>query len=70
MKATHSCLHVNLNIQVSGTIIRGTLNTPKHGWKTSSKQTVNTGKHSSKLKASSTKGHDPVSPEPDLGQEQ
>ena len=37
MKATHSCLHVNLNIQVSGTIIRGTLNTPKHGWKTSSK---------------------------------
>jgi hypothetical protein len=33
-----------------GTVIRGTPNTPKHGWKTSSKQTVKTGKHSSKLK--------------------
>jgi hypothetical protein len=37
-------------IKVSGTVIRGTPNTPKHGWKTSSKQTVKTGKHSSKLK--------------------
>jgi hypothetical protein len=35
---------------LSGTIIRGIPNTPKHGWKTSSKQTVKAGKHSSKLK--------------------
>jgi hypothetical protein len=35
---------------LSGTIIRSTSNTPKHGWKTSSKQTVKAGKHSSKLK--------------------
>jgi hypothetical protein len=55
---------------LSGTVIRGTPNTPKHGWKTSSKQTVNTGKHNSKLKASSTKGRDLISPEPGLGQEQ
>jgi hypothetical protein len=33
-----------------GTVIRGTPNTPKHVWKTSSKQTVKTGKYSSKLK--------------------
>jgi hypothetical protein len=39
-----------LLLAVSGTVIRGTPNTPKHGWKTSSKQTVKTGKHSSKLK--------------------
>jgi hypothetical protein len=37
-------------IYMSGTIIRGTPNTLKHGWKTSSKQTVKTGKHNSKLK--------------------
>jgi hypothetical protein len=30
-----------------GTIIRGTPNIPKHGWKTSSEQTVKTDKHSS-----------------------
>jgi hypothetical protein len=35
---------------LSGTVIRGTPNTPKHGWKTSSKRIVKTGKHSSKLK--------------------
>jgi hypothetical protein len=35
---------------LSGTVIRGTPNTPKHGWKTSSKQTIKTGKHNSKLK--------------------
>jgi hypothetical protein len=35
---------------LSGTVIRGTPNTPKHGWKTSSKQTVKTDKHNSKLK--------------------
>jgi hypothetical protein len=35
---------------LSGTVIRGTLNTPKHGWKTSSKQTVKAGKHGAKLK--------------------
>jgi hypothetical protein len=32
---------------LSGTVIRGTLNTPKHGWKTSSEQTVNADKHGS-----------------------
>jgi hypothetical protein len=37
-------------LNLSGTVIRGTPNTPKHGWKTSSKQMVKTGKHSSKLK--------------------
>jgi hypothetical protein len=35
---------------LSGTVIRGTPNTPKHGWKTSSKHTIKAGKHSSKLK--------------------
>jgi hypothetical protein len=35
---------------LSGTVIRGTPNSPKHGWKTSSKQTVKTGKRGSKLK--------------------
>jgi hypothetical protein len=35
---------------LSGTVIRGTPNTPKHGWKTPSKQTVKTGKRGSKLK--------------------
>jgi hypothetical protein len=35
---------------LSGTVIRGTPNTPKHGWKTSSKQTIKTGKRGSKLK--------------------
>jgi hypothetical protein len=35
---------------VSGVVSRGTPNTPKHGWKTSSKQTVKTSKHGSKLK--------------------
>jgi hypothetical protein len=35
---------------LSGTVIRGTANTPKHGWKTSSKQTIKTGKRVSKLK--------------------
>jgi hypothetical protein len=35
---------------LSGTVIRGTPNTPKHGWKTSSKQTEKAGKHSAKLK--------------------
>jgi hypothetical protein len=34
---------------LSGTAIRGTPNTPKHGWKTSSKQTVKIGKNGSKL---------------------
>jgi hypothetical protein len=37
-------------LRVSGTVIRGTPNTPNLGWKTSSKQTVMTSKHSSKLK--------------------
>jgi hypothetical protein len=32
---------------LSGTIIRGTPNTSKHGWKTSSEQTVKTDKHGS-----------------------
>jgi hypothetical protein len=36
-----------LNWFVSGTIIRGTPNTPKHGWKTSSEQTVKTDRHGS-----------------------
>jgi hypothetical protein len=35
---------------LSGTVIRGTPNTPKHGWNTSSKQIVKTGKRGSKLK--------------------
>jgi hypothetical protein len=35
---------------LSGTIIRGTPNTPKHGWKTSLKQTVKAGKNDSRLK--------------------
>jgi hypothetical protein len=35
---------------VSGTVIRGTPNTPKHSWKTSSRQTVKAGKHDAKLK--------------------
>jgi hypothetical protein len=35
---------------MSGTVIRGTPNTPKHSWKTSSKQTVKAGKHSARLK--------------------
>jgi hypothetical protein len=35
---------------LSGTVIRGTPNTPKHSWKTSSKQTVKAGKHGAKLK--------------------
>jgi hypothetical protein len=30
-----------------GTVIRGTSNTPKHGWKTSSEQTIKTDKHGS-----------------------
>jgi hypothetical protein len=30
-----------------GTVIRGTPNTPKHGWKTSSEQTIKTDKHGS-----------------------
>ena len=32
---------------LSGTVIRGTPNTPKHGWKTSSEQIVETDKHGS-----------------------
>jgi hypothetical protein len=32
---------------MSGTVIRGTPNTPKHGWKTSSEQTVKDDKHGS-----------------------
>jgi hypothetical protein len=32
---------------LSGTVIRGSPNTPKHGWKTSSEQTVKTDKHGS-----------------------
>jgi hypothetical protein len=32
---------------MSGTVIRGTPITPKHGWKTSSEQTVKTYKHGS-----------------------
>ena len=32
---------------LSGTVIRGTSNTPKHGWKTSSEQTIKTDKHGS-----------------------
>jgi hypothetical protein len=35
---------------MSGTVIRGTPNSPKHGWKASSKQTVKAGKHSAKSK--------------------
>jgi hypothetical protein len=35
---------------LSGTVIRGTPDTPKHGWKTSLKQTIKAGKNSSKLK--------------------
>jgi hypothetical protein len=46
----NSCTHDFAYPVMSGTVIRGTPNTPKHGWKTSSKQTVKTGKHSSKLK--------------------
>jgi hypothetical protein len=35
---------------LSGTIIRGTPNTPKHGWKISLKQIVKAGKNGSRLK--------------------
>jgi hypothetical protein len=35
---------------ISSTVIRGNPNTPKHGWKTFSKQTVKTSKRGSKLK--------------------
>jgi hypothetical protein len=35
---------------LSGTVIRGTPNTLKHSWKTSSRQTVKAGKHDAKLK--------------------
>jgi hypothetical protein len=43
-------LHSAEVVPLSGTVIRGTPNTPKHSWKTSSKQTVKTGKSGSKLK--------------------
>jgi hypothetical protein len=35
------------SLTVSGTVIRGTPNAPKHGWKTSSEQTTKTDKHDS-----------------------
>jgi hypothetical protein len=53
--------------RVSGTIIRGTPNTPKHGWKTSLKQTVKTGKHSSKLKPHLPRGAISSRPSPASG---
>jgi hypothetical protein len=55
---------------MSGTIIRGTPNTPKHGWKTSLKANWKGSQERLKVKASSTKGRDLASPEPSLGQEQ
>jgi hypothetical protein len=53
---------IRLNLQASvytpfearglllGTVIRGTPNTPKHSWKTSSRQTIKAGKRDAKLK--------------------
>jgi hypothetical protein len=38
-----------IRLRLSGTVIRGTPDSPNHGWKTSSKQTIKTGKHSSKI---------------------
>jgi hypothetical protein len=46
----YSTVKVLLGSPLSGTVIRGTPNTPKHGRKISSKQTVKAGKHSAKLK--------------------
>jgi hypothetical protein len=63
---------------LSGTVIRGTPNTPKNGWKTSSEQTVKTDKARFKVevpdgltprsRASSGSGRTLCSPEAKLGQ--
>jgi hypothetical protein len=34
-------LRSSLRLSLSSTVIRGTPNVPKHGWKTSSKRTIN-----------------------------
>jgi hypothetical protein len=52
---------------MSGTIIRGTPSTPKHGWRTSLKQTIKAGKHGSKLRPHLPRDAIPSHPSPASG---